>query len=188
MTTLGEVGRVRPGRVDTGTQIFNNEPNTGAGFILGELAAAGLNLSSEPHWFEQKREGKTTKYVVVLSFSRSEPMKLEPKTFGALTELTHTSWFCHVWLNPNGVATANFVGIQQGEPKQNLSIEDGELTLVTADGARVNDKGVELEEIEGLLVKFYFTNPNRIPPGIPLIGRASDAVMDRRHAAAVNEE
>lgn len=182
---LGQVGRVREGRVDTGTPIFNNVANTGAGFLLGALAASGLNLSADPHWFEQKKAGKATKYVVVLSFSRSEPIKLEPKIFGALTELSHTSWFHHLWLNPNGVVTANFVGIQQGEPKQNLAVEDGELTLVTTDGARVNSAGVKLEEIKTLLVKFFFTNPNRVPPGIPKIGRASDAEMDRRHAAAV---
>jgi len=183
---LGEVGRIRPGRVDTGEQVFNNEPMVSAELVRRGLTNIGFGLD-DAHWFEKVMPGKQTKYVVCLAFSPKDGPIAEysRETTEAMRSLASTAWFCHVWLNPNGVVTANFVGLQNGLAKQALVVRNKTLTMVAAGAEGSGSDGVDLEDVQTVLVKFYFTNPKRIPAGIRRLERQSDAEMDQKHAREI---
>jgi hypothetical protein len=185
---LGEVGRIREGRVDTGTQLYNNEPLVSAELIRRALTNAGFGLD-DAHWHTQKKEGRATKFVVSLAFSATDApiAEFDRQTTEAFRELAATAWFCHVWLNPNGVLTINFVGIQSNDPLWHLTVRDRAIKLVPVGVAETKDPGVLLDGIKTVLVKFFFTNPKRIPRGIRRVERPNDEAMDKRHAAEVSK-
>ncbi|MDB5266690.1 MAG: hypothetical protein JWN89_505 [Parcubacteria group bacterium] len=183
---LAAVGRIRDGRVDTGVQIYNNEKMVSAELVRRALTNAGFGLD-RAQMHKQQKEGATTKFVVTLAYSPAgTPIaELSRATTEALRDLASTPWFCHIWLNPNGVLTINFVGVQQGSPKQNVTVRDDVLGIVPAGFEGPVTDGVRLDEIKLVLVKFFFTNEKRVPAGIERIDRPADAEMDSRHAAAV---
>ncbi|MBX4200375.1 hypothetical protein KW790_02885 [Candidatus Parcubacteria bacterium] len=185
---LGAVGRVREGRVDTGTPVFKNEDRVSAELIRRALTNAGFGLD-DAHWFTKNKPGSATKFVVSLAFSVSDApiTEFNRETTEAFRELAKTVWFCHVWLNPNGVLTINFVSIQDKPALQNLTVRDLHLALVPATGGEAR-LGIPLDSVRIILVKFFFTNPKRIPAGIKRIERPSDEEMDKRHATQVGGE
>lgn len=134
-----QVGRVRPGRVDTGQHILDNLPDVQLG-----LLRRGLNKSdyvlTDVHWFraKAKKPGGQAKFVVCLTFCDiivlanteagsqryKELMKQFTQEFPrplteALRALAKTTWqFCHVWLNPDGTSTINLVGRRWDDQNQ----------------------------------------------------------------------
>ena len=131
---LGEIGRYRPGRVDTGEATVNNALEAHAGLIRRGLYNNGYVLA-DLNWFENRG-----KFVVVAAFRPVSPdvtaPKLSEKTVTALRALSTTTWnFCHVWENPNGVVTVNFVGRNPDKkPARSIVIRNGaiEVDLVEA--------------------------------------------------------
>jgi hypothetical protein len=185
---LGEVGRIREGRVDTGTQLYNNEPLVSAELIRRALTNASFGLD-DAHWHTQKKDGRATKFVTSLAFSATDApiAEFDRQTTEAFRELAATAWFCHVWLNPNGLLTINFVGVQKEAAQQLLTVRDRAIKLVPVNGVANKDPGVSLDGIKTILVKFFFTNPKRIPRGIRRVERPNDETMDKRHAAEVSK-
>lgn len=110
---LGELGRHREGRVDTGEPVINNLPQVRVGGFVDELLATGFALRTL-HWFEQKKVGRPTKYVVVAEFVRGTPV--EPLSQSLLNDLKYLAftavWFCHLWDNSavGNPTTINLVG------------------------------------------------------------------------------
>jgi hypothetical protein len=130
---VGAYGRLREGRVDTGTPIANNLPMTQPAMLRRGLAANGYKLV-DAHWFRKVQEGKTTKFVVVLSFKHGadENIDLGRKTLEAIRKLSNTLWFCHVWENEKNF-TVNFVGLQQGtKPSYSIVAREGSLSAVSS--------------------------------------------------------
>lgn len=185
-TGLGEVGRIRLGRVDTGELIFGNEPMASAELVRRGLTNAGFRLV-DAHWFEKVMPaGRPTKYVVNLTYVKGATIaQHDRETTEAMRALASTAWFCHVWLNPGGVVTANFVGLQDGSAKQELVVRNKMLTMVAVGAQGSGPNGIDLNEVETVLVKFYFTNPTRIPKGIRRLERLSDDKMDQKHAREI---
>ncbi len=135
--SLAETGRVRAGKVDTGTPVFANLPLAHAGFIRRGLANNGFALESV-HYYEKRDPGKTTKFVVVLSFVRGENrIPLDRKVQDALRALAKSVWFAHVWDNQavGNPATVNFVGKQQEPAKNALVVRDGKLVALSGETA-----------------------------------------------------
>jgi hypothetical protein len=134
--SLGEIGRHRPNRVDTGTPTVNNAQQVHAGIIRRALRNNGYVLS-DLHYFEKKEQGRPSKYVVVADFKPVSPETLErvPEllsgTVEALRALAKTTWnFCHVWENQNGVITVNFVGRMPDQaPRRAIIVRDGALEI-----------------------------------------------------------
>ncbi len=130
---IGAYGRIREGRVDTGTQVANNLPMTQPAMLRRGLASQGYRLV-DAHWFRKVQEGKTTKFVVVLSFRHGaeESIDLGRKTEDAIRKLANTLWFCHIWQNEKNF-TVNFVGLQQGTtPSYSVVARGGELSAVSS--------------------------------------------------------
>lgn len=146
MAEKAMVGRVRRGRVDTGEHIVDN---------LGDAQVATLRrgftnahyLLADAHWFEApaKEKGRQPKFVVCLTFSRVDIdinnghiPELPRRTLNALRELANSTWqFCHVWNNPDGVATINCVGRRWNEkfqtyypPKNAIRVMNGEIVAI----------------------------------------------------------
>ncbi len=130
---LGAYGRIREGRVDTGTQVANNLPMTQPAMLRRGLASQGYRLV-DAHWFRKTQEGKTDKYVVVLSFKHGaeENIDLGRKTLDAIRKLARTLWFCHIWQNEKNF-TVNFVGLQQGtKPSYSVVSREGSISAVSS--------------------------------------------------------
>ncbi len=131
---LGEVGRVRGDRVDTGTQIFNNLPLTRASKLRKQLAEAGYGLV-DAHWMPEVKLERQTKYVVVLGFQHGAPQtdKLTQEDLDDLDFLAFTAkYYCHCWDNSNlgKPATINFVGREPNptvQAKYELTVRDGKI-------------------------------------------------------------
>lgn len=137
---LGEMGRVRRGRRDTGKHVAELD-FVQAAMLRRGFVNAGWWLAAA-HWHRQEpRQGSPSgkpKYVVTLMFSRTESDALELKrtTLEALRELARTTWqHCHVWLNSNGVSTINLVGRQpDARPRLALAVRGGELKAIPVEG------------------------------------------------------
>lgn len=132
---LAMEGRVRPGRVDTGKPIYQNEEHVRAGFIRQGLVNNGLRLT-DAHFFV-KRAGKGgDQYVIVLSYNRSWgdlPVLSEETLEGIRRLVREFNYTAHVWDNPGGNATVNFTARQTGAFAQTLIVRDGVLTLESGD-------------------------------------------------------
>ncbi len=134
---LGEVGRARKNRVDTGTQVIKIERPVHAGILRRGIANNGFRLS-HLHWFKMEdardtRGQKEPAYVVVACFVRGTP-EGEPtaQQVEALRALANMTWNkLYVWENPNGQpATINFVGRAPNQnPKLSLVVRDGSVVL-----------------------------------------------------------
>lgn len=108
---LGVRGRIREGLVDTGENIFSPRL-VHAGFLRRGLGLAGWRLTGA-HWFKKEDE----KYVLVLGYNKpKEPREIynpgdeELQCMRALARLTWGQ--AHIWQNPTGVDTINFVACQ----------------------------------------------------------------------------
>lgn len=130
---IGAYGRIRDGRVDTGMQVANNLPMAQPAMLRRGLASQGYRLV-DAHWFKKEEQGKTTKFVVVLSFKQGaeESIELGRKTEDAIRKLANTLWFCHIWKNQSNF-TINFVGLQQGtKPSYSIVARGGELSAISS--------------------------------------------------------
>lgn len=128
-----DYGRIREGRVDTGTQMANNLPMTQPAMLRRGLASQGYRLV-DAHWFRKVQEGKTTKFVVVLSFKfgAEESIELSRKTEDAIRKLSRTLWFCHIWQNEKNF-TVNFVGLQYPtRPSYTIVAREGSLSAIAS--------------------------------------------------------
>jgi hypothetical protein len=130
---LARLGRVRKGRVDTGTQAIKVNRPIHAALVRRGLANNGFRLS-HLHWFKMddssdKQGNQEPMYVVVAcmirSLTNSQP---ESTHVAALRELANMTWnACFVWENPPGKpATINFRGRAPNQkPKHALVVRDG---------------------------------------------------------------
>lgn len=131
---LGELGRHREDRVDTGEPVINNLPLTRASLLKDQLAKAGFALRSM-HWMPQIKLGKQPKYVVVCQFERgTQNGQLPPDVLEALEYLVYTArWYAHVWDNSalGKPATINFVGRNpDAKAKYDLVVQDNKIVAV----------------------------------------------------------
>lgn len=115
---LAEVGRVRPGRVDTGENVVKDLQRVQLGVIRRGLTNAGFQLSQVNSFYHEHKR----KFVVVLGFTkggyyeeaaateeerRSHAILNSPETVEALRALGRTTWqWCHVWDNSEVSQTA----------------------------------------------------------------------------------
>lgn len=135
---LGEVGRVREGRVDTGRPAVQNAQLVQAALLRRGLTNVSFGLYA-CHWFFQERKGK---YAVVLAFGWARDIiQCPPEVTEALRELGRTTWqWCWVYDNKGTFdsVTINFGGRCVREtngksvyqtPKLALRIQNHELHL-----------------------------------------------------------
>lgn len=138
--SLGAVGRHREDRVDTGEPVIKDLPGTRAGLLQGDLVKAGYTLVGF-RWWKQAPKPKpgerprTPKFVVQAAYVKGAPYVAHPphitSTMSSLA--TDAVWFCHVWKNPNGVATINFVGRQpDGKMENGLVVAGGKFIMAMA--------------------------------------------------------
>jgi|GEM_PF-3729231 len=140
---LGETGRVRKGRVDTGEQAFDPKsmPLVCAKLpkLDGTEGEKGWQLTSA-HTFK-KDDGNKVQHVVVLTFELlAAPIKLEAETIAGIEALAASAWqLCNVWRNPapaTAPITVNFVGRQVGvKPKHVLLMPPNEIGVEPIDKA-----------------------------------------------------
>jgi hypothetical protein len=134
---LGEVGRVRDGRVDTGNNMLKEDgTRISVAKLMSEIQAAGFKLL-DAHYIVQtkvKNGRQTTKYVVVLSFGIGEAIKLGHTTLEGIQGLAATTWGnVHGWDNSatEGVNTLNLVGrLPDQKPSKRVALIDGELEVI----------------------------------------------------------
>jgi hypothetical protein len=112
-----QLGRVRKGRVDSGTPVFGRHGvhNVRAHMLKGDLIRTGFVLT-DLHWFVQpaREAGKMAKCVVVAMYQKDGAATNLPRGVATtMQELSNVTWECaHVWDNTNTgkPATVNFVG------------------------------------------------------------------------------
>lgn len=137
--SLGEIGRVREGRVDTGKPVIQNLEKVQVAMIRRGLANISFPLVNI-HWFKQVPGGdpRKTRGVVAASFSdqtvtnAQQPLVINPEVQAALRALARVTWgFVHIWQNPNGVVTINCIHRRpDGRPRHALVVRDRTLTYV----------------------------------------------------------
>lgn len=142
---LGKTGRVREGRVDTGTQVVTTRRPIHAAILRRGLTNVGFSLT-HLHWFSKESNPKDTRqasdpiYVVVASFARgSRDAAPTTKEVEALRALARVTWgSCYVWDNPQlnpedaVVSTINFTGgpLKDQDAKQAIAVRDGKIIAV----------------------------------------------------------
>lgn len=135
--SLGEVGRVREGRVDTGECVVKDLGMVQSTTIRRAFTNAGFRLSTA-HWFIKKanQPGKQDKFMVALTFSnvvttRDPEIEQTPAMVSALRDLARNIWgYCHVWSNPGGTVTMNFLHLNRNKaPWHAFRIKKGELCV-----------------------------------------------------------
>lgn len=132
---VAQLGRVRKGRVDTGTQVIKVQRPVHAGLIRRGLANNGFRLT-HLHWFtkdsDPKKDPKGQQdpiYTVCACFVRGtqaqEPERAHVEALRALAKLTWNN--VYVWENPTGQpATLNFGGLAKDQkPKHTLVVRNG---------------------------------------------------------------
>ncbi len=148
---LGQIGRLRPGRVDTGKATLDNIQVAHAGMIRKGLVSIDYHLTELHKFYHQEKN----KWFVVAAFNPVKPgssvPKLSARARDALQKLAEMCWqYMHVWENPNGVVTVNFVGrMPDRKPLRAL--------IVNREGAlqvhEVGEISPEQEELEGKMTK-----------------------------------
>ncbi len=153
---LAEVGRVRPGRVDTGVQVVDNLQFVQLGLIRRGLTNVGFQLHDAYSFFIPHKR----KHVVVLVFEKGyyeeatatdEEKRIHNllnsrDVVEALRALGRTTWqWCHVWDNREirQTATINVGGKLPDEERMNANaivVRDGQIIAV--------DIPVQLQESE----------------------------------------
>jgi len=128
---LGEIGRHREDRVDTGEPVFKDLPATRASLLKDQLTKAGFALKSM-HWMPQVKLGRQPKYVVVCQFERGTQVgELPAEVLESLEYLVYTArWIAHVWDNSalRNPSTINFVGRDPNvKAKYDLAVEGGKI-------------------------------------------------------------
>ena len=94
--------------------------------FVAQLFKAGYFLS-DVHYYT-KGNGHNTKYTLVLSFNKDEPLvKLPKEAKPRISQLTEKdAWaFCHFWRNPNGVWAVNCLHRIPADQTKNIDV--GEL-------------------------------------------------------------
>lgn len=140
------VGRVRPGRVDTGTPVYQNEPNIQIASLRSLLAREGYRLSDVHHFVNDRDQS-----VIVMRLStEEEAMKLPRKTMDALRAIVRENiWTGNIWDNGDErPSTANFTSPRRGEASRMIVVRDDFVRLVDLDGNNVRD----LESAEDLRI------------------------------------
>ena len=143
-TERAQIGRVREGRVDTGTQFIHNLQFVQPGCLVRGLSNVGYTVS-QCHWFFKKGFGKSSdKYVVVLALSLGgEPVNLPNQAIEQRRALANTCWqWCHGWSNLDGTLTLNFGGrLPDGKPQHSVVVRNRQLS-----GARITSLVTEEDE------------------------------------------
>lgn len=134
--SLGEKGRHREGRVDTGEPVIKDLQAVQAMLLKRDLVGAGFKLSGFRYWKQQRDEKSVPKWVVQCQFTKTDgPVEHYPAHVAATIQslVSGACWAAHVWANPNGVATINFVGRQPGvKPKNYLVVGGGQYVMGVA--------------------------------------------------------
>jgi len=126
---VATVGRVRPGRVDTGKPIFQNVERVRVSLVRGILARKGFRLA-DAHFFV-RNDGKA---VLVLSLMKGrDTLELPRATVEAIRAMARDNvWTADMWENVDN-ATLNFRARQQGSAKQSITVDDDMLMMVDGD-------------------------------------------------------
>lgn len=134
----GMEGRVRPGRVDTGSAIYPNQASVRIGSIRSLLALQGYRVT-DCHFYLKPGFGKgKDQYVIVLSLQvGGKSTTLSKETIEGLRRLAReNTWTLNVWDNGNDrPSTINFTARQpNGRSERMLAIRDGFLKLTDLNG------------------------------------------------------
>lgn len=140
--TLGQVGRRREGRVDTGEQVINNLQFVQLGIIRRGLTNVGFQLRTVDAFFIPQKG----KHVVCLVFQKggfyeeatATPTEKEAHKLlnssaivSALRELANTTWqWCHGWDNSatRKTMTINVGGrLPDAKPRHAIAVRQGEV-------------------------------------------------------------
>ncbi|MBX4211679.1 MAG: hypothetical protein KW806_02715, partial [Candidatus Yanofskybacteria bacterium] len=140
----------RPGRVDTGKPTVNNAQHIHAA-IIRQALRNNAYIPTDLYWFPQDKAG-VTKCVVVSEFSpvSREAFEKAPevprRSLDALRALARTTWnFCHIWENPDGVVTVNFVGrMPEMKPRRAVVIRKGAIEIGLVDALLPEEEESEL--------------------------------------------
>ena len=138
---LGEVGRERVGRVDTGVHAIDNLGPVQVALLVKGLASNGYHLTDAHCFTKVKRyagspELKSDRtHVIVLVFTYSEDrVELLPELSEALLELRKRIWqYVHVWDNAetHGTVTVNLGGpLNEIAPKWALVVRNRTLKAI----------------------------------------------------------
>ncbi len=130
---LGEAGRHREGRVDTGEPVIKL-PEVQVAVLRSGLFLQGYQLQ-DLHWYLQHRAGRADKFVVVCQYVRGSKKAVPPITMEALRSLaTSAAWGCNVWVNPNGVTTINCFARQPGkQAPYALAVRNGAIDVLAVE-------------------------------------------------------
>lgn len=131
-------GLVRPGRVDTGVAIYQNEQATHIASVRSLLALRGYRVV-DCHYYVKPGFGRNPRdtAVIVLSLSqRGEGIELSKETLSGLRKLARENrWTTHVWDNGSErPSTINFTSRTQVRPEKMMVMRDGFLRLVPVEG------------------------------------------------------
>jgi hypothetical protein len=128
-------GRVRPGRVDTGEAIYQNEPGVHIASVRSLLALRRYGLV-DIHFYMKPgfgKHGRDTAMIVMRLEVAGERIKLPYATIEGLRRLARENrWTLNIWENFDN-ATINFTRRTQEKAIQMLVMRDGCLRLVEID-------------------------------------------------------
>lgn len=140
---MGQVGRVRENRTDTGEHVVDNLQLVQVATLRRGFSNIGMPLK-DIHWFTLKGRPAQTgprgfekavmdKFVVVATFSTDADasVKLAPEVVEALRALANVTWqWNHTWKNSNGVATINLGGrMPDGRARNAVVVRHRQLTI-----------------------------------------------------------
>lgn len=146
---LAEVGRVRHGKVDSGTHIeLPSKRFFTAGSFLEMMKPNGLSIISVSRKVEPMRRNNKNfeRHVVTVGIGWGTPAELEPVVLQSVVKLCNMTWSeCHIWDNAEPrhggvptVDTINLTGPTEHPPENTLSLDqDSNLVLLTIGDAKL---------------------------------------------------
>ncbi len=118
LSDLGNKGRHRQGRVDTGIPVIQNLQNVAVHSLIPQLLTMGFNPGDVYAYVkEDRRPGKHTKWYACLELQRigNDSQKVPAKedqdeAVKGILKLMNSAWgYLHVWHNPDGTVTINLL-------------------------------------------------------------------------------
>lgn len=130
-------GLVRPGRVDTGVAVYQQEQATHVASVRSLLALRGYKVV-DCHYYVKPGYGRNPRdtAVIVLSLSQQgEAKELSKEILSGLRKLARENrWTTHVWDNGERPSTINFTSRTQVRPEKMVVMREGFLRLVPVEG------------------------------------------------------
>ncbi len=132
---LALLGRVRDGRVDTGTLVIDKAKEVSISPLWDKMLLHGFKLA-DMHYFVRDRDSSQATYVLVLGMMVNPKVELQlsVQQSAILRRLISSTWgYCAVWINPPpNPATVNCNFLRRGDARADRYIDyvDGRIELV----------------------------------------------------------